>query len=90
MQVARALFAPLMRFAYSLNTFSILVFCWHDALLLNTSNVYVSYSVATRQATRALLRGVPGPVQFTIERHRRRSVGSTFENTAGLRYDVVL
>lgn len=52
--------------------------------------VYVSYSVATRQAARALLRGVPGPVQFTIERHRRRSADSTFQNTAGLRYDVVL
>lgn len=31
-----------------------------------------------------------GTVRFAIERHRRRSVDSTFENTAGLRYDVVL
>lgn len=91
MQTTQALFAPLMRFAYSAKRrfrFSCFAGMMHSCLIRST--VYVSYSVATRKATRALLRGVPGPVQFTIERHCRRGVGSTFENTAGLRYDVVL
>ena len=52
--------------------------------------VYVSYSVATRQTTRALLCNVLGPMQCAIERHRGRGVDSTFENTADHRYDVVL
>lgn len=51
---------------------------------------YASYSIAPREATRALLCSVPGPVQCTIECYRGRNVDGTFENTARHRYNVVL